>query len=424
MKRRVLIIAGIVALIFALLCGFGGYALYSSLNDSANQLGPEFERAEKNQIPLTQQDLRPEYGIPPNQNAALLYKDVFDQWVNLRPQIDDDRWQTFINSSARTEDTDRVLITFAPLVGPFQAAIEQPSAQWSIDYSDHAFSSYPVFPAIVDAAILNINISDQEQNSRGEFTSYLAVEQTLRSADHILASNDPGSLRTAAAIRSYVLKRVADDLPNIYKNRDERQVAQKMLAVLESVADIDPLPVWRTTAFLQLDTWESYKNLTPEQQELFAVARRDHDVIINAASTEILSFWNTALEEAKGKPALTQYITLGEQVRILRERTDPAAFPLIKLWTLESATHGAGSMDWIVANEQLQLTRQALDVLVPSKDQLPQKFDCKRISVIGQKPYTYEKTSTGFKLSATPSDILAPDSALAQQSLIYEFKTK
>jgi len=407
--KKVLIVGGVILVLFIAACGFGGYSLLRSFQDSAKSLGPEFERSKRNGIPLTLDAMRPERAIAPGENAALEYKKAFDIWQEKRSMIDDARWESYISSQEQNDDTVGVESIIGEIAGPIEAGAKLAEAQWQIDYSDRAFGSHPVFVGVVDGVFVwrrMIQGSESEQLAKG-----------MRVSDHVVESHDPGSLRAASAIRMELLQGLALKLPFI-----EPSQYQVIRSSLDQVEAIDPVPVWRTTAFLQFATWDNYENLSQDQKTLFGGARRDDGVMLDAASTEILKFWNTAIEAADGKPELIQYTTLGEMVLRLRERTDLAAVPLKQLWTLDSATKGAGSLDWILANEQLMIMKQALDILTSSKGAFPEKFDCKRVSVIGMKAYTYERTKTGFKLSAKPSDVLAPQSALAKQSLVYEFK--
>jgi hypothetical protein len=417
------IIVGAVALVlFIVACGFGGYSLLRSFQDSAKNLEPEFARATSNGIPLTLDALRPERTLAPGENAALEYKKAFDEWVKIRPEISDERWESYLAGKVGADEKLEIDTRFNKATVIFEEASTLKEAQWNIDYSARAFDNYPIWAGLVDVhhALVRRQVFG-DNPSKDSWASTL--EERFAAPNHVLQSADPGSLRTAASMRMDVLSNLADAIPYLWLGIErfpDRGAGLK--EILDAQEPIDPLPVWRTTAFLQFNTWDSYEKLTNDQKTLFAGARRDDGVMLDAASTEILKFWDDAIEASVGKPELVQYTTLGEMVLRLRERTDLAAVPLKQLWTLDSATKGAGSLDWILANEQLMIMKQVMDVIVASNGQFPEKFDCKRVSVIGMKPYTYERTAAGFKISAKPSDVLAPQSALANQSLVYEFK--
>ncbi|MFM9872057.1 MAG: hypothetical protein ACKVQS_01175 [Fimbriimonadaceae bacterium] len=420
-------IVGVVALVgFIVLCGLGGYSILRSFQDSAKRLEPEFDRAEKNGIPLVLESLEPERTLQPELNAALEYKKAFDIWANVRPEIEDSKWDSYVLATTANDDTRQMSQLFASVVDPIERASRLAEAQWRIDYSDRAFGTYPVFAGVVDG--VTVWLKTQVLKDDGpQFISVKGVETGFQVSDHVLASRDPGSLRAASSIRMQVLRLLALELEEIRPElggvmaQDQYKVYAN---VVNGLKPIDSLPVWRRTAFLQLDTWIHYDDLKPAQQAIFGGARRDDGVMIDAASTEILKFWNGAIESAEGKPELEQYLLLGDAVLKMRDRVDLVGVPLKQLWTLDSATKGVGSLDWILADEQLMMVKQALDVLVSSESGLPQSFECKRVSVVGMKPYTYERTETGFKISAKPSERLAPDSALAKQSLVYEFKSR
>ncbi|MBS1710580.1 MAG: hypothetical protein JSS71_02505 [Armatimonadetes bacterium] len=410
MKRRVLWIAIGLAILFLALCGGGGLALYRSLNSASNSLEAEFSKARSHGIPLTADEVPEPVSVEPSRNAALAYKGVFDEWQRVRPKIDDKRWQSLSTGRILDEDKAQLLSECGALADLFARAASKPAAQWSIDYRSAAFSDYPVWSAIGDAA--TVWAERLPAFGPGEARTGFAA------SGHVLSSHDPGSLRTASLIRIVMLKKIAEGLPE-----GDRSWTKSMHEVLDQAKPIDPIPVWRTTAFLQYETWTRYGELTKEQKETFGAAMREQGVVVDAQTAEILKFWNEALADAEGKPALTQYIELGEKVRKLRERTDPGAVALQKLWGLPSAKGGAGSLEWLIANEQLALMQQALDILVQSED-LPDRFDCKRVSVLGQVPFTYQRTPDGFRLSAKPAPVLAADSPLAQQNLAYEFRSK
>lgn len=413
MKRFWLIGGGILALV-VVLCGIGGFLLYRGLSDSATALEPEFRRAEKNGIPLVWENLEMERGVRPEDNAALSYKAAFDEWVKVRPEISDERWRSFAAGTALEEDAQNIVIQMAGMLEPMKQAVGREEIQWPVQYGDRAFGRYPVFAAVVDGVAL---VNPRYQGNAPQTRDYAAL---FKPSNDLLASEDPGSLRAASAIRLQVLGWLADYLPLYAQSQDVRGLVE-IRSDLENVRAVDPLAVWRRTAFLQFVSWDEYESLTKEQKEFFGGSRRDHNLIIDSASLEILKFWNDAIEAAAGQSVLAQHLELGERVFRMRERNDIASMPLQKLWSLDSAIEGAGSVDWLIAEEQLQLMRQVLDVLIQSGGVFPEAFDCQRVSVIGEKPYSYEKTDRGFRISATPSDRLVPESALAQRKLVYEF---
>lgn len=418
--KRIWIFGGITLALILAVCGIGGFFLYRGLVDSAGTLEPEFRRAKDNQIPLVWADLEPPRALEPNQNAALDCKKIFDLWQAERPKFSDERWDSFIRGQGVPDDRKQIQNALNELIPDFESASEKSDVQWQIDYSQRAFTSYPVFAAIVDANEVNL----QKNRNRTDVRSVELdqINSALRVSNHVLASHDPGSLRTAARIRMSALEAAGRSLTETARGElDPISYQQALLTILDQVKPIDPLPVWRKTAFLQFITWDEYEKLTADQRELFAASRRDHDLIIDSASSEILKFWNDVLVQAKGETQLGQQLLLGERVLRLRDRTDIAALPLQKLWSLDSATKGAASVDWLIAEEQLQLLRQVLDILVTNSTDFPNKFSCQRKSIIGEKLYVYEKTPTGFRITATPSDRLVSESALAQRKLTYEF---
>ncbi len=422
--KKALIIGAVILVLFIVGCGLGGYSLLRSFQDGAKSLEPEFARSKKNGIPLSLNELTPERAIAPNENAALLYKKAFDEWVIVRPEVSDERWQSYLGGNVGADEQAEINNAFDPAVMLMAEASRMKSVQWSISYEDHAFSSNSLFGPLTE--VHQVWVRSGSLQGPPEEMWVESLKERLAPADHVLESRDPSSLRAAAVMRLETLNKLAAMLPNFFVNAKGNpgswgSLFAKNLEVLEQVKPIDPLPVWRTTAFLQFNTWDSYEKLTKDQKALFGGARRDDGVMLDAASTEILKFWNTAIESAKDKPELVQYTTLGEMVLRMRERTDLAAVPLKQLWSLDSATQGAGSLEWILANEQLMMMKQVLDVLSTVKGAFPETFDCKRISVIGMKTYTYERTANGFKISVKPSDVLAPESMLAKQSLAYEF---
>lgn len=418
--KRIWIFGGITLALILAVCGIGGFFLYRGLVDSAGTLAPEFRRAKENQIPLVWADLDPPRALEPNRNAALDYKRMFDLWQAERPKFADERWDSFIRGQGVPDDRKQIQSTLNGLIPLFESASTKSEVQWQIDYGQRAFTSYPVFASVVDAN--EINLQKNQKRSDARSVELDQIKDAFRVSDHVLASHDPGSLRAAARIRMSALEAAGRSLTETARGElDPISDYQALLTILDQVKPIDPLPVWRKTAFLQFITWDEYEKLTPDQRELFAASRRDHDLIIDSASSEILKFWNDVLVQAKGETQLGQQLLLGERVLRLRDRTDIAALPLKKLWTLDSATKGAASIDWLIAEEQLQLLRQVLDILITISTEFPNKFSCQRNSIIGEKLYTYEKTSTGFRITATPSDRLVPESALAQRKLTYEF---
>lgn len=418
--KRIWIFGGITLALILTVCGIGGFFLYRGLVDSAGTLEPEFRRAKENQIPLVWANLEPPRALEPNRNAALDYKRMFDLWQAERPKFTDERWDSFIRGQGVPDDRKQIQNALSGLIPFFESASMKSEVQWQIDYSQRAFTSYPVFASIVDANELNLQNDQKRFDARS--VELDQIKSAFRVSDHILASNDPGSLRAAARIRMSALEAAGRSLTETLRGeQDTNSYYKALLAILDQIKPIDPLPVWRKTAFLQFITWDEYEKLTADQRELFAASRRDHDLIIDSATSEILKFWNDALVQANGETQLGQQLLLGERVLRLRDRTDVAAIPLKKLWTLDSATKGAASIDWLIAEEQLQLLRQVLDILVTNSSDFPNKFSCQRKSVIGEELYTYEKTDSGFRITATPSGRLVPESALAQRKLTYEF---
>jgi hypothetical protein len=418
--KRIWIFGGIALALILAFCGIGGFFLYRGLVDSAGTLEPEFRRAKENQIPLVWADLEPPRALEPNQNAALDYKKIFDLWQTERPKFTDERWDSFIRGQGVPDDRKQIQNALNGLNPLFKSASAKTEVQWQIDYSQRAFTSYPGFAAIVDAN--EINLQKNQYRTAVRSVDLDQIKDAFRVSDHILASNDPGSLRASARIRMSALEAAGRSLTETPRvAQDSTKYYQALLSILEQVKPIDPLPFWRRTAFLQFITWDEYEKLTADQRELFAASRRDHDLIIDSATSEILKFWNDALAQAKGETQLGQQLLLGERVLRIRDRTDIAALPLQKLWTLDSATKGAASIDWLIAEEQLQLLRQVLDILIANSTEFPDEFKCKRKSVIGEKFYDYEKTDAGFRITATPSNRLVPASALAQRKLTYEF---
>ncbi|ARU42106.1 hypothetical protein CCB80_13540 [Armatimonadetes bacterium Uphvl-Ar1] len=418
--KRIWIFGGITLALILAVCGIGGFFLYRGLVDSAGTLEPEFRRSKENQIPLVWADLEPPRALEPNRNAALDYKSMFDLWQAERPKFTDERWDSFIRGQGVPDDRKQIQSALNGLIPLFESASTKSEVQWQIDYSQRAFTSYPVFASVVDANEINLQKNQKRFDARS--VELDQIKDAFRVSDHILASNDPGSLRAAARIRMSALEAAGRSLTETLRGeQDTNSYYKALLAILDQIKPIDPLPVWRKTAFLQFITWDEYEKLTADQRELFAASRRDHDLIIDSATSEILKFWNDALVQAKGETQLGQQLLLGERVLRLRDRADVAALPLKKLWTLDSATKGAASIDWLIAEEQLQLLRQVLDILITTSTDSPSKFTCQRKSVIGEKLYAYEKTASGFRITATPSDRLVPESALAQRKLTYEF---
>jgi len=415
--KKVLIVGAILFGSVLLLCGIGGNWIYQGLMKSANELTGQEELAIKNGILSADVEER---SLPPTKNAAVMLKHAFDEWSALRPQISDERWDSFISGTAG-EDAEQIVRYMKPVTELVIEAGNTPTTQWSIDYSARAFSSYPVWAAVVDG--VNVNISPLSTprlviSSAGRS----AIASPLQVSNHILESHDPGSLRATAEVRRAVLTQLGKLIEANWINGNVSPEDCKLLiAKLESAKRIDPLPVWRTTAYLQYDTWESYDKLTDEQKKLFNGIPRDHPTMIDASSSEILKFWNSALSEAQGKSQLEQVLLLAKRVDTLRTKTEQTQMALLRLWELDSAKSGAGSIDWLLAEEQLQLTIQALDVLAASKDGFPKEFNCKRTSVIGLKQFSYERTANGFKVFAEPSNIIPEVSSLRDVGMVYEF---
>lgn len=415
--KKVLIVGAILFGSVLLLCAIGGNWIYQGLMKSANELTAQEELAIKNGILSADEEER---SLPPTQNAAVMLKHAFDEWSALRPQISEERWYSFVNGTAG-EDAEQIVQYMQPVTDLVIEAGKTPAAQWNIDYSSRAFSSYPVWAAVVDGVNVNMSLVNTPifvNTSDGRS----AISWPLQVSNHILASHDPGSLRATAEVRRAILTQVGKLIEaNWNRGKVSTEDCKLLIAKLESAKPIDPLPVWRTTAYLQYDTWESYDKLTDEQKKLFNGIPRDHPTMIDASSSEILKFWNNALSEAQGKSQLEQVLLLAKKVDTLRTKTEQTQMALQRLWDLDSAKSGAGSIDWLLAEEQLQLTMQALDVLAASKNGFPQKFDCKRMSVIGMTQFTYKRTATGFKIFAEPSDIIPEVSSLRDVGMVYEF---
>lgn len=410
MKRKILWISAGLGVLFLALCGGGGIALFRSLNSASRSLEAEYAAALANGMPTTAEEIPRQVSVEPADNAALGYKAVFDEWQRIRPSIDDDRWQSFSTGRILATDKAEVMRECGRLADLFKTAAAMPKAQWAIDYRSGAFTQFPVWAAIGDAALV---WTEREQKFGPE-----EAQVVFAASNQVLGSNDPGSLRTASIIRIEVLKRIASQLP-----ASDANTIRAFREILDKTEPIDPFPVWQATAFLHYDTWTRYDELTEAQREVFGGSMRDQAVVVDAQTAEILKFWNSVFKESKGQMPLTQYTFLGEAVRKLRERTDPGAMAIQKLWGLPSSKEGAGSAEWLVANEQLALIQQALDILAPGGP-LPESFACKRVSVLGLVPFTYERITDGFKLSAKPASVLAPDSPLAQQNLAYEYRSK
>lgn len=410
--KKVLIVGAILFGAVLLLCAIGGTWIYQGLMKSANDLTNQEQLAIKNGI-LTGD--KPERSLPPTENAAVILKHAFDEWQLRRPEISDERWESFFNGTAG-EDTDQILQFFKPVTDLVTEAGTTSEAQWSIDYSAGAFSSYPVWPAVVDGVNVNMVTFAKSPFTLSE------IESPIQVANHILASGDPGSLRAAAEVRRVVLTQLGKSLETSWnKGAVTPKLCKDLIEVLESAKPIDPLPVWRTTAYLQYDTWENYDNLTDDQKKLFKDIPRDHPTMIDAGSSEILKFWNDALAEAQGKSQLEQLLLLAKKVDSLRTNPEQTQMPLQRLWDLDSAKTGAGSVDWLLSEELLQLTIQALEVLSVSQKGFPENFDCKRISVIGMKEFTYQRSANGFKIFAEPSDLIPANSTLTDVKMVYEF---
>lgn len=301
-----------------------------------------------------------------------------------------------------------------PVTTLIEQAGSQEVAQWSIDYSEFAFSSFPVWSAVVDGVDATIDIPLHE------YPLY-AYKRRLKVADHVLSSGDPGSSRAGAAIRMTVLTQFSRFLSLMNGSSGREKMLSDAVSILESLRPIDPLTVWRKTAFLQFETWENYDKLTAKQKKIFAGIPRDHPAMLDASSAEILKFWNTAIAEAQGKTQLEQLLLLAKEVEDLRAKPAQTQLALLRLWELDSAKSGAGSIDWLLAEEQRQLTLQALDVLLATRTEFAKEFKCKRISVIGMKPFTYQKTAKGFRLFAEPSNIIPDVSSLRDVGMVYEF---
>ncbi|QYK52406.1 MAG: hypothetical protein KF824_09065 [Fimbriimonadaceae bacterium] len=410
--KKVLIVGAILFGAVLLLCAIGGTWIYQGLMKSANDLASQEQLAIKNGILAGD---KPERSLPPTENAAVILKHAFDEWQLRRPEISDERWESVLNGTAG-EDTDQIVRFFKPVTDLVTEAGTTPKAQWSIDYSAGAFSSYPVWPAVVDG--VNVNML---QLAKSPFT-LSDIESPIQVANHILASDDPGSLRAAGEVRRAVLTQVGKSLEESWnKNSVSSELCRDLIRTLESAKPIDPLSVWRTTAYLQYDTWENYDKLTDDQKKLLKDIPRDHPSMIDAGSSEILKFWNSALAEAQGKSQLEQLLLLANKVNVLRTNPEQTQMPLQRLWDLASAKTGAGSVDWLLSEELLQLTIQTLEVLSVSHDGFPEKFDCKRTSVIGMKEFTYQRIANGFKIFAEPSNLIPANSTLTDVKMVYEF---
>lgn len=415
--KKVLIVGAILFGAVLLLCAIGGTWIYQGLMKSANDLTNQEQLAIKNGI-LTGDES--ERSLAPTENAAVMLKHAFDEWQALRPQITDERWESFLNGTAG-EDADQIVVYMKPVTDLVIEAGKTPTVQWNIDYSSGAFSSYPVWPAVVDSVKISASLLGTPAlitSSNGSST----IASPLQVSNHILASHDPGSLRAAAEIRRSVLTQLGKVLEANWMNgRVSSEDCKVLLTELEKAKPIDPLPIWRTTAYLQYSTWENYDKLTDDQKKLLKDIPRDHPTMIDAGSSEILKFWNDALAEAQGKSQLEQLLLLARKVDALRTKTEQPQMPLQRLWELDSAKSGAGSVDWLLAEEQLHITLQALDVLAVSGAGFPKTFDCQRKSVIGMSNFTYERTTSGFKIYAEPSDIIPEVSSLRDVGMVYEF---
>lgn len=415
--KKMVIIGAILFGSLLLMCGIGGTWIYQNVMKSANDFDGQVATATKNGIFAGEPS---EQAVPPTENAALTFKHAFDAWQVARPQISDERWESFIKGKAGEDESHEIDKLMMPVTTLIEQAGSQEVAQWSIDYSEFAFSSYPVWAAVVDGVDAEIQRRGFQDNPlRNQWID--TTQERLKVADHVLASGDPGSLRAAAAIRMSALTCLSRELPYMGFQSKNAGNIPGLISLLESVKPIDPLPVWRKTAFLQFETWENYDKLSAEQKKIFAGIPRDHPAMLDASSAEILKFWNTAIAEAQGKTQLEQLLLLAKNVEDLRAKPEQTQLALLRLWELDSAKSGAGSIDWLLAEEQRQLTLQALDVLLVAQTEFSKEFECRRISVIGMKPFTYEKTAKGFRLYAEPSNIIPDVSSLRDVGMVYEF---
>lgn len=393
-----------------LLCGIGGTWIYNNVSSAANELSGQEEFAFKTGIFADGPDER---AVHPNDNAAVILKRAFDEWQQRRSLIADERWESYVKGQAG-DDAKEIDAIMQPVAALIKEAGEKEHAQWRIDYSQFAFSSYPVWNAVTEGIETDLRLEPFNSD-------HTTLKRRLRVTDHILKSADPGSLRTAGSIRMSVLTHLSQALEETW--RQHPATLEMWLKDIENSEMIDPIPVWRKTALLHLETWENYEKLSDEQKKIFAGIPRDHSSMIYASSSQILKFWNVAISNNEKAPQLEQVLYLGKKVEELRSKPEQTQLALLSLWNLELSKTGAGSIDWLLAEEQRQLTLQALDILIAYKSELPKTFSCVRQSVIGRKAFTYEKTEKGFRLYAVPSDTIPDVSSLKDVGMVYEFTT-